>query len=286
VGSGDVIRPFRWDVSRLNELGGLLDVELEPYPYQGFVADLVDCSARALAFAGDSDVIFIGRSPEALFDLTSGVLTGTTWQDRLNLLNISLYGGSEAPDRRAVEALKPFLQELGLHPRTVERRSRPITFVDVVDTGSTFGALVELLHDWCGDEGAPWRPVRQRIRFVGLTWREKTSPETYRWHQHADWVARFRPASIKNVSMPGELGNFLASWIPKATAAHPPDRWGDPTIRQPDHGDQARRGLEFARHLFELGLRADIRLRFARELHRQPAVKESWLRSLALEIRR
>jgi hypothetical protein len=235
--------------------------------------------------AGDSDIVFLGRTPECVFDLTSGVLANTSWRDRMVLLYLSLRW-SAPPDRHQEEAIRPYLAELGLHPRTVERRPRPIAFVDYVASGDTFGTFLGVLQSWCADEGAPWRPVAERIKIVGLTMRDKASPKTRRWQQHADWVALLRPASIKNVSLPGELGPYLASGVPKATVPFPPERWADPTVRRPQHDEEARRGLEFARHLFVLGQRSDTRRRFAAELLRRPAARESWLRSLALEIRR
>jgi hypothetical protein len=49
--------------------------------------ELARCCARVLAFAGDSDLVFVGRSPESLFDLLSGFLEGTSRAGRASLLN-------------------------------------------------------------------------------------------------------------------------------------------------------------------------------------------------------
>jgi hypothetical protein len=213
VSRDDVIQPFGWDVSRCEQLGTLPDVEIVRYPYRGFVDDLVECSARVLAFAGDSDLLFVGRSPECIFDLTSGALADTSWQDRLGLLNLSLEGHSN-DGRAAARAIRPLFGELGLHPRVIERRTRPAALVDIVASGETLGGILQLLQDWCVDEHVPWRPVARRIRIVGLTSREKTSPKTKRWQQHADWVDVLRPASIKNVSIRPELCWWLAADVP------------------------------------------------------------------------
>src|SRR4051812_11016458 len=86
--SGDVIRPFRWDVTKRSQLGSLVHVE-QPETYEGLEEDLLVCCARVVAFAGDSDITFVGRSPESLFDLLSGMFFETSWATRLSLLNIS-----------------------------------------------------------------------------------------------------------------------------------------------------------------------------------------------------
>ena len=48
-----------------------------------------------------------------------------------------------------------------------------------------------------------------------MTWREKTSPNKWRWQQNAEWVDRLRPYEIKNVSLPWRLATYLAADVPK-----------------------------------------------------------------------
>jgi hypothetical protein len=238
-----------------------------------------------LAFAGDSDLVFVGRSPESLFDLLSGVLLETTWRDRLCLLNVA-FRHEDPPDDVATRAIAPYFEQLRLSPRELVLRNRPIAFIDVVDTGDTIGSLLRLLHRWSERDDLEWRSVARRIRFVGLTWREKTSPKTWRWQQHSEWVQLLRPRSIKNVSLPGDFASYLAGGIPKMTETFPPWRWSDPSVRRPMRTAEAREGLALALYLFELGRERETRREFARELGKQPAVAESWFRSLALEIKR
>lgn len=57
------------------------------------------------------------------------------------------------------------------------RRARPVTFVDVVDAGSTFAELFDLLNDWIVEVREPWDVVRRKLRFVGVTMRRQTKPE-------------------------------------------------------------------------------------------------------------
>jgi hypothetical protein len=104
------------------------------------------------------------------------------------------------------------------------RQERPVALVDVVDTGRTLGVLVGLLKEWSDTVGAEWRAVARKIRIVGLTWRTKTSPRTWRWQQHAEWVDQLRPHEIKNVSLPGRLATYLAGEAPKTNYSFTP-KW-------------------------------------------------------------
>ena len=280
----EVIRPFRWDVSRRNELGTLPRVEL-PETYPRFENDLLDCLTRVVAFAGDSDLVLIGRSPQPLFDLSSGLLFDTSWSDRLHLLNVSLRHQGE-PTEEELRAVRPYFAAVGLEPLGLVRRRRTIALVDVVDTGDTLGRLLTLLKEWGDHDRVDWSQVARRIRIVGLTWREKTSPNTRRWQQHAPWVAQLRPRTIKNVSVPGALFGYLAADAPKTSHAFTPASWGDDEAARPVHDDEARQALALAVHLFDLGCGVETRRRFARGLSGQPTMTERWYRSLVTELNR
>lgn len=284
MSDGNVIRPFRWDITRRSQLGSLPEIEL-PETYPQFEEDLLTCSARVLASAGDSDLVFVGRSPQPIFDLLSGLLVETSWSDRLRLFNVSIRG-AEAPSREQLRTLYPYLAEVGLEPHALARRERPIALVDVVATGGTIGTLLDLLKEWSDDVLADWRAVSRKIRIVGLTWREKTSPNTWRWQQHAEWVKRLRPSEIKNVSLPGQLATYLAAEAPKTNCAFTPSWWGDEEVTKPPREQEAREALALAVRLFDLGRTNGTRRRFAHALGSEPAMKESWFRSFILELKR
>lgn len=284
VMSGDVVRPFRWDVRQRSQLGTLAHVE-PPETYDGFEDDLLECAARVLAFAGDSELVFIGRSPQPLFDLLSGLLIGTSWGDRLRLLNISLRH-VRPPNRAQLQAVYPYFDEVGLEPHELARSPRTVALVDVVDTGGTLGSLFGLLEERTNLEQAEWRAVARKLRIVGVTWREPTSPNAWRWQQHAEWVDRLRPYDIKNVSAPTRLATYLADEVPKTNYSFTPPWWGDEAVLTPVRDDEARLALALAVHLFDLGSNWWTRREFARALTEQPAMSESWFRSLVLEIKR
>lgn len=283
--NGDaVIRPFRWDITSRSQLGTMADIEL-PETYPQFEEDLLTCSARVVAFAGDSDLVFVGRSPQPLFDLLSGLLIATSWRDRLRLLNIGLRR-VEAPRDEQLRAIYPYFAEVGLEPHALAGRRRRIALVDVIDTGETLGALLTYLKKWSDGVPADWRAVAETIRIVGLTWREKTSPKTRRWQQHADWVEQLRPYEIKNVSVPPRLWSYLAAEAPKTNYSFTPSWWGDQEVTRPMRDHEARLALALAVRLFDLGRTDKTRRRFARALGSEPTLKERWLRSLILELKR
>ena len=280
---GPVIRPFRWDVSRRNELGSLARIE-PPETYPGFEDDLLGCAARVLAFAGDSDLVFVGRSPQPLFDLLSGLLIDTTWRDRFRLLDLSLRY-RESLIRARLPSIYPYFTEVGLDPQSLTRRSRTIALVDVVWSGWTMGGLIEILEAWTRSQHGDWPAAARKLRVVGLTERRRTSPNTWRWQQHAEWVDRLTPQDIKNVSVPPRLWGFLGDRGPKTSGSFGPDRWGDAESAKPVRNDEARAALALAVRLFDLGREARTRLLFARLLAGEPAMTERWFRSLVLEVK-
>src|SRR5215831_12531839 len=107
--------PFRWNVQRRNELGGLLDgPEAETYP--GFLDDLLLCCAKVIGDSDDSDLYFVGGSPESLFDHLSGLLLDSSWAGRLHLVQFSMRWWSEHEIREkhpgAIEAMRDYLSYL------------------------------------------------------------------------------------------------------------------------------------------------------------------------------
>lgn len=306
------IYPFRWDIMKRSQLGRLLDGPVaDPYAwieqeltgspwndsprtgsaqYAWFMRELVRSGARALAFAGDADLYFVGRSPESLFDYLSGLLFGTPWAGRPHLLHFSARGysltGIAQSDPAAVHEFRRYLAHLALDPPGLVRRERPVAFVDVVASGGTLEQLIGFLYQWCRELGGDWDAVRRKLRIVGLTPQAKTSPKTWRWQQHADWVARLEPGAIKNVAIPGGFFYYLAGAQTKLTQSFPPWRWADPTITLPRYDTPTLMALGRAVALFDAGRARAHRARFARELSRQPAMAHAWFRALVRELNR
>lgn len=282
------MKPFRWNIIRREQLGRLTEGELASV-YAGFESHLRVASARIISAAGDADLCFVGRSPESLFDYLSGVLPDTSWQDRLLLANISIRYASITDIRRdspdALPALQDHLSQLGLLPTQLVARRRPVALIDLVSSGSTFRHLGALIMELANDAGADLPGVRRKLRFVGITWKTKNSPHTYRWHQHADWLNEFPRIKVKNVSISGEMWAFLGNMQEKVTPTNPPWRWSDQSILSPPRDKSSLKALRRAASLFDLGNSPDERDRFSAELSRQHSMRYRWCRRLVSELR-
>ena len=179
--------PFRWSIEKRQELGSLIDfikVDLPP----GFHEELVASSARILAFAGEAQLYFVGRSPENYFDFLSGAFEEVVeLKDRINLFQFSgsryTYELLAREHQFELEHLRAYMRTIGLSPTQIIGRKIGTTLVDVVYGGGTFRMLVELIHDWARDEKVSWPAVCDKLRIVGITERTKNSPNTWRWQQ-------------------------------------------------------------------------------------------------------
>jgi len=164
---------FRWNVARREQLGRLLTGE--PLPYRPAVLEEVRrCAAHVLAMAGRSRLVFLGRSPENLYDYLSGALADTSVATRLALLNVSLTSESASWARMRPEtkaALREQCVAVGLDPASLMKRARQVALVDVIYTGETFETLLDLLDRWAEDEGIDRRAMRRRLRIVGIVTR-------------------------------------------------------------------------------------------------------------------
>ncbi len=279
--------PFRWNLHERSTVETMLRGE-PAAAYAGFTDDLLSCCARILAQSHDADLCFVGRSLDSVFDHLSGLLLDTSWRGRVQLLPLSLLRDPEraldTPERRG--ALRAYLLAQGMDPPELARRERALALVDLVSTGATLGGVVEFLHGGCVEARQDWSATARKLRIVGMTCRTKTSPNTWRWAQHAAWVTRLAPGAVKNVSVPLALYGYLGNDQPKLASSFHPERWGDPRVESPEHGEPHLQALRLAASLFDLGREGTRREAFARELARQPAMKERWLRSLVVELRR
>jgi hypothetical protein len=165
-------------------------------------------------------------------------------------------------------------------------RGRPTVFVDLVYQGSTFENLYAVLRDWIDDEHAQWDVIRRQLRFIGITWRTKTSPNTWRWQQHADFADEIPPAAIRNVSLDGWLWSYFGNHQPKTAESFRRTRWSDSEVAEPRRAEEARMALAEAVRLVAAARTPGVRRALADELARQPAMSERWLRDLQISLRK
>lgn len=289
---GGVAVPFRWDLVSPDQLGSLLAGGGEPDLW--FLDSLVECAGKVVARGGDGDLFFVGRSLDSMFDLLSGALTGVAAAPQVHRLPLSfarkgvLAGGRWGPrplgeaERRQARRI---LAACGLAPQALARRSRPAAFADVVDGGSTFTELFTLLRDWITEDRAQWDVIQRKLRFVGITVRRKTSPNTFRWQQHAFWIRQLPARAVLNVSLDWQAWTYLADRQVKLTRSFTPDRWLADAAG-PDHGEPARLALAEAVALVAYGRSPAGRTGLARVIAGEPGLAEPWLRSLITDLSR
>jgi hypothetical protein len=280
---------FRWNISRREQLGRLpLD---EPdfgyYSFERVLPELRRCSARVLAMAGDSRLVFIGRSPESLYDYLTGALSGTSWADRSSILNLSLKtrgGVWDTMDAAARSAMCEQFRTVGVDPASIASSPKPTTFIDLIYAGETFEKLVQLLLAWAGEVGIDDRLMRRRVRIIGITERDETGAKGPRW-KRTKWAAHFQPRDLKGVAVPGWFWGFLGDYQKKVSRSNPPSRWGDPEMARPPRESEHREALRGALAIHNAGRTRVERDALAAELSQQPSVRHVWCRVLAAELR-
>ena len=273
-----VNRPYRWDLVRPDQLGTLLERAGKPSLW--FLEELIECTAKVVARAGDADLFFVGRSADSVHDL----LSGTAWRERIHQLPLSFAGTYDGLADSDVERLRAYLTSAGLSPHDLAR-GRPKVFVDLVYTGRTFTDLFGLLRDWIEDEREAWSVVRGRIRFLGITIREDTSPSAWRWQQHVDWPAELPANAVRNISLAWPVWHYFGDAQAKLTPSFPRPRWSDENGQAPEHTDRRLMALAEAVAIVEAGRSKAARDLLVRYLRGEPAMAESWLRTLITRLR-
>lgn len=282
-------QPFRWNIAKKEQLGQLIAGESAEH-YPEFPADIRTCAARVLSFSDDAELYFVGRSPESIFDYVSGIFTATAYEDRCRLLNISNRHFSFSEIARhypqGLAGISDHLSGVGLDPSAILHRKGLTALVDVVARGGTFEHIHEILTYLAEQDAVPLRELRAKIRFIGITWRTKNSPNTWRWHQHQEWLSEYGPSAVKNVSVPGRLWDYIGNYQLKVMAANPPHRWGLEESPEYRHNPHKLQALRLALSLYESGLNKNERARLAAEMVTQPAMTERWYRDMVQEIKK
>ena len=286
--------PFRWDLSRREQLGRLPDAPVEtldPWhrepPFRELLRDLRDCAARVLARAGDARLVFVGRSLESVYDYLAGALADTPWAERPALLVVSIRGReARTAEPAARAAFRAHLAALGLAPEAIAAAPRPVSFVDLVHGGGTFGALSDALGLHAREAGLDPAAVRRRVRWVGVTSRTHNSPNTWRWFQRKAWTRDYPRSALRGVSIDPVLWGYLGNRQAKTLPSHHAGRWGEEEMLRPHRHPEHLAALKLALRVHERGRAPEERARFAALLARRPEMREPWLRALVLALRR
>jgi hypothetical protein len=307
----DVPLPFRWDLSRIEGLGKFLEqdncgpVAKQQFQrdceasYEGFFDDLLSCAARTVAVSGDVDFVFIGRSPESLFDLLSGLWSGTRCHERLAMLHFST-GRTNLHAMRCdrpheLLAFRAYLDTLGLSPQKLIHRERPVALVDLVWTGHSMEELLGLLSLWAKEQNADWSAMTRNLRLVAIINNNDADPPLTLWDRQrnrgscagkwysdrAECRAMHGRGQVREVAVPSQLWEFLGDWQAKVTPSYPPTLWGSPKAARPCHAFEHLEGLRAAHALYEAGCLSRVRAQFVRRLADDDvAMREPWCRAM------
>lgn len=274
--------PFRWDISHREQLGTLLDGDAAD-AYPAFIKDLRICCAKVLACCKNSDLIFVGRSPESLYDYLSGVTRYTSYNNRLHLLNVAMryYTIEEIRKKRpkSYAAMQYQFEAFNLDPRSLIMRKHPIAFVDIVCDGTTLRNLSDFILFWAKREAPDYPAVKRKIIFIGLTWQRRTSLK------NLPWVKKYSRKAIKTVPVPGRFWDYIGNKQKKVEDSNWPLYWGSFKIRQPSYKSERLQALRLAHRLYNLGTDKKEKLAFIKALAEQKALQEKWIRELVQEIK-
>ena len=267
--------PYRWDLVTPDQLGTLLDGQ--PEPSLGFADELTVAAGKVVARSGGGELFFVGRSADSMFDLLSGAFSGTDHEARLHRLAFSGRFGLTGADRANTRGI---LGDAGLTPQSLARGHRPVALVDLVAEGGTFGNLFQVLRDWIADEREAWSVIRRKLRFVGITGRRPTSPNTWRWQQAADWPGQLPARNVTGVTIDERTWQYFAAQQVKLTRSFTPKMWTADEPDGPRHDELTRAALAEAVALVTHGRRRETRSLVARTIAGEPAYAESWSRTL------
>ena len=261
------MKPFRWNLTKQEQLGTLLNGD-RALAYSSFFDELQDCAVKVVAAAKSYDCVFVGRSPESIYDFLTGAFESTKDEGRLTHLNISNRFKSINQIKGDMafnfDGLKKHFAVLGLSPKGIIAHEFGVCFVDLVYSGSTYEQLFFFLEDWCKHEKEDFNALKKKVRFLGITSRTKNSPNTWRWQQHADWVKENQHVSIKNISVSRAFWSYLGDDQDKVEPANTPEKWGTDSLLLPPRGRGNLKALRLAFDVYSQG--KEGRVQFFKQL--------------------
>lgn len=287
---------FRWDITRPEQLGRLVRIDdpvvpahlVDLTPQFDVLVDAVrSCCARVIAAAGNSRLVFIGRSPESLYDYLRGATAGTSWADRIAMLNVSFRrcdGNWSALEPAARESIAEQFRSVGVDPLGIVAARRPVALIDLVCNGDTFDSLTAFLETWAEVEGVDGRAMWRRLRVVGITRCYPPDLRATPWRRLA-WTARFRPSALAGISIADWFWTYLGDNQPKVSRSNPSWCWADPTMANPPREPARGAALREASALYQRAQMRAERDALIAELASLPCVRHAWYRTLLGELR-
>lgn len=284
-------QPYRWSLSsfgggRPDQLGTLAAPQDQSPPSDLVLAELTGATAKVLARSDGADLCFLGRSLDSMYDLLTGALEHSRWDGRLLRLPVSCTTDDEW-GLAGTHRFREHLASVGLEPYALARRKRPIALVDVVFEGRSFTTLHRHLADWIEESREPWAVIRRKLRYVGVTRRRDSSPNTWRWQQDPDndWVRTLPAAHVTDVSLNRRVWSYLANEQPKVNSSFPHWNWFDEESTVTPRHHRVAGALAEARYFTDAGRGTETREELIRLMAREPGFAGREQRRIALALR-
>ncbi|WP_406263409.1 hypothetical protein OH779_11175 [Actinacidiphila glaucinigra] len=283
-------QPYRWSLSRArggvppDRLGALTEGAASPSLW--YLPELTVCTGKVLARSGGADLCFVGRSLDSMYDLLTGAFEGSSREGPPLRLPLSLrLRRHPAPAHTA--RLREHLAAAGLAPHALARRTRPVALVDLVSEGGTYDTLFAALADWVRESREPWPAIRRKLRFVGVTHRRRTSPNTWRWQQNTagGWARSLPSGHVAGVSLHPGVWSYFGDEQAKLQPSFPPPRWFDAYAAEPWHGPDLPAALAESLALVEAGRGRSVRAELVRVIAREPGFADREVRALVAPLR-
>ncbi|MFC8828523.1 hypothetical protein ACFT9I_24615 [Streptomyces sp. NPDC057137] len=284
-------QPYRWSLSsfgggRPDQLGTLAAPQDQSPPSDLVLSELTGVTAKVLARSDGADLCFLGRSLDSMYDLLTGALEHSPWDGRLLRLPVSCMADTDWSPA-AVRRFREHLASVGLEPYALARRKHPVALVDVVCEGRSYGTLHGRLADWIEESREPWAVIRRKLRYVAVTPRTRTSPNTWRWQQDPGnaWVRTLPAHHVSDVSLDGRVWRYLADHQPKVNQSFPHGNWFDEESTLTPRHHEVARALAEARYFTEAGRSTRLREELIRLMAREPGFAGREQRRIALALR-
>jgi hypothetical protein len=116
-----------------------------------------------------------------------------------------------------------------------------------------------------------------------VTSQTNTSPNTYRWQQHATWTRQLPARAVVNVSLDPSAWSYIGDHQTKLTRSFRPERWLA-EAPGPGRDERTRQALAEAAALVAYGRSRAGRHALARSIRREPALAQRWLRTLVTNL--
>eukprot|EP01102_Stenamoeba_stenopodia_P013625 TRINITY_DN4446_c0_g2_i1.p1 TRINITY_DN4446_c0_g2~~TRINITY_DN4446_c0_g2_i1.p1 ORF type:complete len:483 (-),score=110.02 TRINITY_DN4446_c0_g2_i1:50-1498(-) len=298
----EVVHPFRWDLNNVTGLGRKAFIyrnklslnkhlandlrRMKCYDFWKFFEEFQRCVANTLALSHGSDLLFLGRSPEMIYDFLCGCFKDDeSLVSKLKLMHFSMRSVDEyewkhdiiGPSSR-MSHMMTYMTSLGLDPQSLLKRKTPIAIVDFVYGGETLDNLLWLIRAWTIQLKCDWNAVRQKIMVIAIrsvarldvTLRGQEWMETYGGPKH--WFTVWT-SDIFWVAVADRLIHMEHSY--------PMYQWGKNVRKR-----VVRAGLHTELFFYETAQTKGGRQEFVSELVKVNAgMRQAWFRSLVIWLK-